>query len=245
MLFNQGMGTFPGDVPFDFDRHRASPFTFDVPDGQNIKKKLATLREPLVDLLTSAIRSIIEKNPQKPFLERERTEEEKKKARDTTNLKWLMSKINIPTLETHIEEIPHKIHERIFFFWEDYKQVAQSSLFYLYDKEAARLVSEVRETWGGTLSFGCQYRDHPQRDVFFFSTPLDIFNEEQQKDWDTIENLRKGLNEAFRKLLNHINENYLEIDLTELSNDAWDAYIEFNKKWVERLEEGPDRKEQD
>jgi len=237
LLFNKHFGTFPDEMPFDFDRHRASPYTYVAPEGKKTTKQLASLREPLVNLLQTAIYAIIENNPQKPFFAKEVTEEQKKRARDVSNLKWLMSTVHIPTLEMHIDSIPHKIHDRIFLFWEDFNAVTLSGLFHLYDKEMLRLVIEVREAWEGSLSFGHRYNSHPRRDVCFFATCMDLLSEEQQRDWDTIEKLRKQLNKSFRAILNYIHENYIEIDLNSLSSVAWDSYIQYKKKWIEELEE--------
>lgn len=238
MLFNEEFGNFPHDMPFDFDRHRASPYTYALPKANQGKKLQATLLEHLVKLLCSTFRAIITSNPQKPFYTKDITNEQKKKIRDVAKLNWLMSKVHIPTLETHIREIPYKIYDSCFFFWEDFNAVVMSGLFYLYDEDAKKLISEIRDAWDKTLSFGEHYHSQPSQDVSFFSNPVDMpLNERQQKDWDTILASGRRLDENFRKLLEHIRENYLEINLNELSSNACDAYIEYEKEISENLEQ--------
>jgi hypothetical protein len=237
MLFNKNFGTFPDDMPFDFDRHRASPYLFAQPSKNAKKKNLAELRQPLVDTLRMALKAIIEKAPEKPV--RLTGEGDEKRARDISNLEWLMSKIHIPTLDEHIDELPYKIHNRIFYFWEDFNSVASGGLFHLYDEDAKRMADDLRNAWGSTLSYGHCYRSPPERDVCFFdSGPLDVFTTpEQGKAWRALGRHRKRLFEAFRALLNHVRANYVEINLDDLSHKAWVGYVDFMKKMAAELEE--------
>lgn len=237
MLFNENFGKFPDDMPFDFDRHRASPYLFAQPSKTAKKKELAELRQPLVEKLRVAFKAIIEKAPKKPV--QLTGEDNEKRSRDISNLEWLMSKIHIPTLDDHIEEIPYKMHNRIFYFWEDFNSVASGSLFHLYDEDAKRMVDDLRNAWDSTLSYGHCYRSPPERDVCFFdSGPLDVFTTpEQDKAWRALRRHRKRLFEAFRALLSHIRANYVEINLDDLSHKAWVVYVEFRKKMAAELEE--------
>jgi hypothetical protein len=237
MLFNKEFGNFPGDMPFDFDRHRASPYSFAAPNRNTTRKELTASRQPLMRMLSEALRAVLTENPQKPFHVQQMTEDQIKRTKDMANLRWLMSKVNIPTLDNHIAELPHKIYDSVFPFWEDFNAVVGSSLFSLYDKEAQHLVNEMREAWRKTLSYPDFYHSPPERDVLFFNSSLDIFTEKQKKAWNAIEKHRKRLSEAFKGLLSHIRKEYIEIDLEKLSDDAWSAYGKFRKEMAERLKE--------
>jgi len=123
MLFNKAYGIFPNDVPFDIDRHRASPFHFGIPNSgekQATKEELAALKELLIDLLFDALKAIITHSPARPDDMIELKPEEKKRRHDMAVLNSLLSTIHIPSLDLHIEEAPFKIYNRIFYFWENY-----------------------------------------------------------------------------------------------------------------------------
>ena len=94
MLFNKAFGRFPEDAPFDIDRHRASPYTYRVAVDN---------RDYLNQLMIEALRIIVNKRPARPDNENALTPEQKKRRRDISTLKTIMSTINLPTMDMHIE----------------------------------------------------------------------------------------------------------------------------------------------
>lgn len=237
MIFNEAFGKFPDDMPFDFDRHRASPYSFAQPSKHTPKKELAKRRQPLVDMLCEALKAVIENDPQKTFRVQSMTEADKKKARDVRNLKWLMSTVHIPTIDNHIDELPYKIYDRVLSFWYDFDSVATSSLFHLYDKEAKRLVIGFKEAWGSTLSFTEFYHHPGHGEAALFMSALDLFTPEQNKAYNAVKRRRKSMFKRFHALLDYIRANYLEIDLDGLSHKAWVDYVDYEKKMAAKLGE--------
>jgi len=159
---------------------------------------------------------------------------QQKRTKDTKNLKWLMSKVHIPTLQNHIEELPDKLYDKIFPFWENFSAVIDDYRFHLYDQEALNLVREVHKAWQDTLSFYRCYRTVPAGRYFYFFTPpwtpdnvSDI--EQAEKDYAAVDALRQQLAIALRSLLTYIQENYVDIDLHELSVAAWNEYVDVNR----------------
>jgi len=61
MLFNQEFGNFPSDLPFDIDRHRASPYRL----RQEGPKDKANVKN-LESLVFDAVNSVISNKPPKP-----------------------------------------------------------------------------------------------------------------------------------------------------------------------------------
>lgn len=89
LLFNESFGRFPDDLPFDFDRHRASPYT--LAEASAPKKGG---HGPLIALLTEAITAIIKDDPQKPSEALLLTPEQTRRQRDIKNLSWLLGNIH-------------------------------------------------------------------------------------------------------------------------------------------------------
>ena len=237
LLFNKAYGTFPDDMPFDFDRHRASPFEYRISKEVLSKKASAARKAPLTNLLCEAIRAVIVKKPKKPAEDRELAPEERKRARDIINLKWILATVHLPTLQQHLDDIPHRITDRALFFWEGFNGVYQSNLFYLYDEKAKTALAAVHREWHTTISFSEHYDTTFTGGSHIFHNRMDLpLDEEQQKDWDTIAAAARSLRKCADTLLEHVRENYLEIDLDELSASAWKGYVDFEKEAVASME---------
>lgn len=241
MLFNTSFGKFPNDVPFDIDKHRISLFSFNLLNEQKenaSKKQLEQLKNNLSTLLYEAINLVIKQNPEKPFNPTFSSTDIKKK-RDINFLRELLSQIYIPILEEHIREAPRMINSAVFHFWESFRGVCTSSFFHIYDNKLKELIDSVFEYWNMSLSYGHQYTAPPGRDTLYFVKPGDMpFDETEQKDWDAASDAVKNLSISLDNFLTYVKENYLEIDLKELSDIAWNNYIEFMKEIRSRYESG-------
>lgn len=234
MLFNDAHGAFPTDVPFDFDRHRASKFSLSAPGTTaEGKTKSAEQKTNLKKLLVAALRQVLINKPLKPREAAEKTPQEVKRERDVGNLKWLLSAIHQPTMQEMLSDVPHRIRDKALDFWEDFNSVTTNTLFYLYDVKARELVDEVYQHWATIVSFGHRYDMSYHGQSFIFRTPMDVLSDEQQRDWKKIEQAARQLAQAVPALLNHVRENYLEIDLDEMSANAWRRYVNFHKEMDE------------
>lgn len=112
MLFNKALGTFPDDLPFDVDRHRASPYL--INDDSEANK--ASIRAPLESLLIDALKLIIVENPKKPGETKVPSTAELHRTRDIETLRSVLATIHWPTLDQHMIEAPHIIEGRVFHF---------------------------------------------------------------------------------------------------------------------------------
>lgn len=114
LLFNEAFGKFPRDLPFDFAQHRAgtykSPTTLSTAEKENLAK-----------FLEAAIAMVLDQKPKRPAELRGVPREKLEHDHDVKNMKWLMRKIHMPTMDEHINEMPHKITDDAFWFWEHFK----------------------------------------------------------------------------------------------------------------------------
>ncbi|MEW5736354.1 MAG: hypothetical protein AB1921_16025 [Thermodesulfobacteriota bacterium] len=229
LLFNTAFGSFPQDTPFDIDRHRASPYSFEViPEGQKLTKAQKEERKRgLYDTLVDALSQIIIKMPDKPiYNETISIENKRRRDRDVENIKWLFTSIHLPTIDNHIIDSPHKMHGRLLHFWEEFNSIVSSSHFYLYDSELLKLVKDMHSMWGKSMSYGHRYYSDSSVERFYFQNrPNQPFSDDEKKDWDDIQVAVDNLATIFKSLLSYIRTNYLELNIDELSEATWNNYL--------------------
>lgn len=234
MLVNTQYTDLSKDLPFDFDRHRATPFTVDIKDKATIKQS----REQLRKIVDTCITSIIEKSPVKESEKKDLSPDEIKRNRDLVNIKWLMSTIHQPSLQEHVESGPRYINDRILHFWESFHGVFINNLFHLYDTELYEKFKKLHEAWHTTVSFGEHYHDTNNPNLLVFANPMDMpLNNKQEKAWNKIEAALSVINQVLAEINELIRNNYLELDIDEMNKEAWVEYISFKKKFIEELEE--------
>lgn len=232
MLFNEKLGKFPIDAPFDIDKHRVSTYALSTKDA---KSKPA--RAILEKLATAAIRTIILKQPPTPFSLILQTPDEIKRQRDIENIKWAMSAIHIPTLDDMIYRLPRYLNLSALHFWESFNGVITNSLFHVYDEEANTALRSVHKAWKECVSHGEQYGMASNPNLYVFANPGDgSLDEQQEQEWSKIESACAALRESFDKLLRLIRQRYLEIHIEETNGMAWRDYVDSEKELDKQLE---------
>lgn len=225
MLFNKHFGKFPDDLPFDIDRHRASPYLLSEEDPKN-KSNISDLQA----LLKAAINAVVTNDPKRPSEILKKSPEEIRRIRDIENLTWALSAIHLPTIDKMILDLPRYLSDRVFHFWESFHTIVENSLFHIYDEKAAKFIQEILAGWSGCVGHGEQYRMTTNPNLYVFSNPGDApLNKAQEKSWNHINQSRSLLRNALDQLLAYIRNEYIEIDVDELSGNAWKAYIEYER----------------
>lgn len=218
LLINTAYGKFPKDVPFDINQQRCSPYLLNLDAKQEDK-------ENLTNLLISAIGAVIEKNPKTPIELRGLSEAEIKHRRDVESLTWLLSQIHIPTLQSHIGELPRVLSTKAIWFWESFHGVVTNHLFNLYDANLQESVAKLHRGWEVSLQFDYRYRETPNITRHIFSNPGDApLTSAQQRDWDAIEHARILMQQGLSDLLTRVRSSYLEIDILKTNKTAWEDY---------------------
>lgn len=224
LLFNEHHGTFPNDVSFDIDRKRIGKFKLTSKTDKSEKGNLKRL-------LVEAIRLILSHNPKKPHEKKSLSPEQQKRSLDIINLKRVLSKVNISMLDRHIELCPEYVDTRILYFYETFKGTLESSHFFLYDKEAQKYLNGILKNWTNSLSSDI-YRDTADPHIQKFGHTPGVGAHLTKKDKEEYANMEKavrGLKTTFTKFLNYIRHNYLELNVDELSRQAYDEWVEFQK----------------
>ena len=233
MLFNECYGTFPDDLPFDVDRHRASPYKAKV----SAKKGQNDTPVRLTSLLRTALQSVFQNNPVRPTAGKVLDPGKTRRERDIRNLRRALEAIHWPTLQTFMEEAPHLIRSEVFHFWEEFHSVVGSPVFFLNDRKLRTSIETIHRLWNYTTSFDEHYIAGRSGN-YIFHNPGDLpLREDQQKDWRAIEGGLRELNETIQKLLGYIRKHYVEIDIEETNRVAWLEFREQEKAAAKAFDE--------
>jgi hypothetical protein len=233
MVFNEASASVK-EAPFDIDRHRILPYKIESSDPKN-KSNHAQLSASL----SAAIASIAAHQPPKPISGVAQSPEQVRRSRDIANLKWLLSNVHFPSLDQMIEALPDLMHSRVLHFWEGFNAVVKNSLFHLYDAELLTTVKSMHKSWGICVSNGEQYHMATNPNIYVFKNSGDApLTQRQERVWKTINSARASLLEAQQALLAAIRERYLEIDVNETNQAAWQEYKDMQRDIEQQFERG-------
>jgi Predicted nucleotide-binding protein containing TIR-like domain len=225
MLFNDEFGTV-SDVPFDIDRHRISRYKLAVDDAKDKSNN-----NQLAASLATGILSIVNENPVRPLGGVSLNPEQIKRQRDILNLKWLLAKVHIPTIDLMIFELPRILNSKALYFWEGFTAVVNNSLFHLYDQDVFIVIKSMHKAWNDCISNDEYYHSAPNPNLQIFSNPGDgALTKEQNRVWSKIDSARADLETSCAALIAIIREKYLEIDINEMNALAWQEYFKYQEK---------------
>jgi hypothetical protein len=225
MIFNENFGKL-NDLPFDFDRHRVSQYTLAVGSTASDKKRVSSL-------LNQALFAIIKSAPKRPLDTRTPSPEQVRQKRNTDNVKRALSTIHIPSLEIHSEEDALRILDVVEYCWGDFDAVVRSSQFYIDDKNLDTTLRALHDAWGRSMMYPLEYHvnsNHTQYIFMRYDDPFYMAENDHQKHWDEMSAARDETGKRLRELLKIVHEQYLEIDVRELSLARWKEYQEWRKK---------------
>lgn len=216
------------NLPFDIDRHRVFQYGISQKDDND---KIKSIIGSFVPQLYEQINNILIKNPQKECHKIERTEDDIKRQRDIKNIKTFLNAIQIETIDQFIYELPGVIINDIFFFYDRLDWIAKSSTFHMYDKELYSLFVEFYFALQRSISHYQQYNYNQDQTRLIWHNPLDMpLGKDEQETWDSIEEDRKTMRASLNKILDILRNNYLEIDVDEISKNNFQELIAYNKK---------------
>lgn len=220
LLFNTHIDLLEG-LPFDFDRQRISTF---VVTG----KSDSAGRKNLTNLVTAAMKAIIQESPKRPRELEGLDPNEMRRNRDLENLKWILSQFSLSAIDVHLERMPDSMVMSAPMMFDDFNYVYKSSSFHLNDKELARILKKFHDAWEVTVSHAGHYREasNPRLQIFGTKPPSPGESLVRAKIASALVRLKT----SFSQLKAHVRDNYVEIDLDETSKyaskkfqDNWDS----------------------
>lgn len=221
LLFNNHYGDLRSDSPFDIRGRRISSFT--IKDEADTSGKGALAKSVL-----DGLKLAIENNPGNPSEEAMNPDAIKRK-RDIENIKEVLSRIHIATMEMFIKALPNIVIHEVFFYWESVRARLESSYIHFYDKVLDEKMTALYESWGNSLSFGEYYGNSPNGNHY-------IPNFEGDREVaEKVEVAAIKLARDFRGLVRYVRENFVEVDVNELSQQASIANADLDREFNESI----------
>lgn len=227
LLFNEEFGLL-NQLPFDFDRHRVSPYRLTQTSNGQQRRSVASLAEV-------ALTSVLKADPPRPAATRVPSGHEIRRSRDLRNLERVLSKVHIPSLEAHMEEDPHRILHIIHFCWLDFDAEMSSSQMHFYDRDLDARLRAFHKAWARSMSYPSEY--HPDatpiiRAFIFmeYDDPFQMLKGNRQKHWDEMQAGRTRMAEVWPQIAKLVQEKYLELDMRELSKAREAEYTAWREK---------------
>lgn len=235
MVFNKGIGEFPGDVPFDFDRHRVCDYQNTPQDDASSK---ADAQGSVVSYLATSVEQILKTNPRRPTASDSLDTPEVRHQRDVRTLRYLLAHLPVPFLEVHARLLPDIVHDDIFGFWEGFNEIMVSVSTRFYDAELSKALSEFHDAWENTLNFGHAYHHVFGHQGYRFNWregTNGINRDEVRAEWESIGHAATRFRSCLDNLVGLIHRDYIEVDLVETSKESMNAYVEQSEEFRRRF----------
>jgi hypothetical protein len=229
MVYNKNYGQFPSDLPFDLDKRRVSTFTITDKNDKNG-------RINLIGIFKIAIEGVLHTKPLKPHESKIKDVKTSKREKDLRNLTDVLLNVNLPTMDFFIDNLPLKLIDRILFFWEGFRGVYESTSFYLYDTDIKSSLELFYSTWSKTLNYSNYFSRNGNGHDYHFFMKADVFEKaEDEKAFNQLRKDTQELDSAYKALIIKLRENFVEIDIDEISEKAYRIYLDFIEDSKTRL----------
>ncbi len=217
MLFNTAIGKFPADLPFDLMQNRT--LTFAIKAGEERAGTTA-----LSEQLTVGIVEILRAEPKRPAQLRGLSREKIEHDHDVDQIRWLLSKMHLPTLDEHIEHLPDRVRSRHLWFHAHFAGVETNSLFSIYDPVLDGAVRRFAKAWDKATSYGAKY-EGTGGDIYSFTPSVrPFFTQDDEKAWAEIIEARRAMRQSLDTILARVRKSYHEVDIKETNKKAWHDY---------------------
>jgi hypothetical protein len=143
--------------------------------------------------------------------------------RDVAAMRRLMSTIHLPSLEEHIRNLPGYLTDAGLHYFEQFQAVFRDGMFDLYDLDLRRNVERLYGAWSTALSEDQYYRPTSNGILYaFHHHPGDpTLNGEAKRAWSKVKAARQEMADARDAILRRMRSAYLEIDVWEMSEQAF------------------------
>ena len=212
LLVNDAHGSVL-ELPFDFDRQRASHFKSSpgISDSQ--------LR--LNALIIEAVGLIVKKNPARPK-SLHFDADQAKRERDFVTLSSLLEYVHLPTIDDHIARGAKYLTVPSTNLYEFVNEIAAGSAFHLYDQDLRKAVDAFVHDWGDSMKYD-HYFPSKSGHLYVFTSDWPG-NKKIRADFEYMDKARIRLRASKDTLLDLIRTKFPEIDVQAASDAAGAKY---------------------
>jgi hypothetical protein len=233
IVFNEGYGVVPDDLPFDARGHRTSTYRCKAELDEKgkpsatcqsqISNSTGILRTTFVD----ALKLIANDAPKRPQELEVKAPEVIQRERDIEQLKDVFYWINVNMLDRFITGVLNARLRIIGLEFCDFLGARINSAgFHLYDVTLQRLIVDFYQAWKQCGNHANSMDANNDTTELRFRLPMDTFvSREQEKQYNELKDCAIPLRQAFDALLNYVRSNYLKIDLAVCGMQAVERYL--------------------
>lgn len=228
------------DVPFDIRHRRLNSYVCRADSG------ITQATKELEAELAAGIRAVIQEIDRGDF-DPSLGDGVLKHQKDRRLLTTLLNQVHRNSLDRYIDSGSRDcLHDDCDFFWYGFEAVVCSSHFRFYDKELQRLVSELWAVWRKAVVVS-GYVFGPNGVAGRLSMKEHQFwNEPYEAEVNEWRQAVKDLPRVFNDFLDHVHQNYPEIDLDETDQAAWQANLPYIRgDHFQSVDDGSDPTEQE
>lgn len=239
IVFNEGCGTVPDDLPFDARGHRTATYLckaeFDEQSkpGAACKSQISNSTGALRTTFIDALKLIAKENPKRPQETEGKSLEEIRRERDVEQLSKVFYWIHLGVMDCFIDRLVN--HCRLTNVGSDFcdalTNVVNSSSFHFKDLELRHQVVGFCEAWNRCLTYAWDMDASNNQQEAYFRLPGDMFVSKEQEDhYQFTQTQAQPLRVALDSLLGYVREHYIEIDPTICGREAVREYEEYEAK---------------
>lgn len=229
IVFNEGYGVVPDDLPFDARGHRTLKYRctaeFDEKGKPTSKCKvdIGNSTGILRSTFETALKLIAHDNPKRPQELEMKAPEAIRRERDIEQLQDVFYWINVNMLDGFISGLANNRLSILALDFCDFLGTRLNSAnFSLYDTKLKELILDFYRAWQECGKYASSMQSlNKQMDVIGFRLKFDVFeNRQQQREFDATVAAAAPMRKALDALLNYVRSEYLEIDLSVTGREA-------------------------
>ena len=198
-------------LPFDINKHRATPYTLSPQDiqGSDYKQQLKKLQTSI----ETGILSIIKNNPLKEILKGDNPEQTQYN-KDYEKLENLLDYFLFDSIQEFCENGPKNVGKYMLLFQMHLNQEVKNPTFIFYDKDLEATLKGIHQTLNKCIPANAPYRLDSDRTGYTWEIPFDVFPSKYDENlFHSATDACKKLDELTRQLTHIVHERYLGINL--------------------------------
>ena len=225
LLYNTSKGNIETQLPFDIKTHNIHRFT----TNGEAKNNISNLKHEILKTL----KLVYEENPSKMLLSIEQRELICKK-RDIENLKWVISRaFCLKFWDNFFDEFPTAhFNNAITSFYVMFCDLHESSYWFFYDP----MLNKYFEDFFSNI---CSLMDKSDPLMIFSQThmiiPKVIWSDDDHNTFQECVKLMNCAQQAYLSLIKYIRNEYLEVEIDSLSDEAGRRYIQEQNDFKEKF----------
>ena len=229
IVFNEGYGVVPDDLPFDARGHRTVKYrcTAELDEKgkptSKCKAGISNSTGSLRSTFEAALKLIALDNPKRPQELELKTPEAIRRERDLGQLRDVFYWINVNMLDGFIAGVANNRLSILALDFCDFLGTRLNSAnFSLYDTQLKELILDFHRAWQECGKYASSMQTlNKQMDVIGFRLKFDVFeNRQQETEFYAMVAAAAPLRQALDALLNYVRTEYLEIDLSVTGKEA-------------------------